>query len=104
MTSGAAGSVWEVIDSGDVYFSYGGKDQYDCGRWACVMVQAVSTTGCPGGVYIEAAIENSNGAVVGWTNVRLGALAPDQVGADLLEDVRGLGTSFTVNEVNCRKT
>ena len=103
MTSGAAGSVWEVIESGDLYFSYGASDQFTCGRWDCVMVQVVSLTGCPGGAYVEAAIENSDGAVVGWTNVRIGALEPEQVGADLLEDVRGIGSSFNVNEVKCRR-
>lgn len=104
MTSGAAGSVWEVIESGDFYFSYGADDQFDCGRWDCVMVQVVSLTGCPGGAYVEASIENAGGAVVGWTNVRIGAIEPDQVGADLLEDTSGLGSSFNVSEVKCYKS
>jgi len=95
------GEAWQVITSGELYLRYGEPDEFTCGMWDCLMVVVYSRTGCPGGVYVEAAIER-DGVVVGWTNDVVGALSPDQTGTGFLDDIEGTGGTFRVNEVVCR--
>lgn len=92
---------WSVAESGNVYYRFLDDDEFSCGNYDCVGVAVAAIEGCPGGVYIEAAIE-SGGVVVGRTNEVLGALDPEQVGAALLEDVRDIGDTFKITEINCR--
>jgi hypothetical protein len=94
------GQDWSVIESGSLYYRYLEYEEFSCDRYDCVGVAVYSYEGCPGGVYIEAAIESS-GIVVGRTNEVIGALLPEQVGATILEDYQDMGDSFRISDVNC---
>jgi len=96
----SSGEGWEVITSGDLYFRFARDDEFTCGYWDCTGVFVLSMTGCPGGVYVEAAIEN-NGVVVGRANAVIGSLQAAQGGAVILEDINSVGGSFRVNQVQC---
>lgn len=96
----SSGEGWEVVSSGDLYFRFARDDEFSCGYWDCVGVVVLSMSGCPGGVYVEAAIE-SNGVVVGQANAIIGSLQAEQVGAEVLEDLTNTGGTFRVATVQC---
>lgn len=100
-TSGAVGEVFEVIQSGTLYFRYMGSDEFTCGYWNCVGVAVYTMDGCPGGVYLDASVLDSSGTVVGYANTQIGPLRADEQGAELLETTVDWSDSFRVETVNC---
>lgn len=100
-TSGEVGKVFDVIESGSLYFRYLDDDEFSCGYWGCTGVQVYSVDGCPGGVYVEASVLE-NGVVVGRANLWTGALRADETGGGLLETTyQGSNVSFRLEEVTC---
>lgn len=84
----------------NVYFRWLDADEYNCGRWDCGGFSVVAEDGCPGGLYLEAAIM-SGGVQVGWTNETFSGLGAGDSAADIFEMVTADGDSFQLTEVSC---
>lgn len=102
-TSGDVGAVFDVVESGSLYFRYLEPSEYSCGYWRCIGVAVVSMKGCSGGVYVEASLLDVNNNVIGYTNARMGALKAEEQGLELLETPNDMTDMFRIEEVNCRR-
>lgn len=101
MTSGEAGSVWDVADPGEFYFQFMDSADFTCGHFNCIGVAVFTVSGCPSGAYVEASVLDDDGVVVDYTNLRIGALAPEETGAGLLETTTDWASTFRISKANC---
>lgn len=100
MTSGDAGDKWSVAESGNVYYRYLTDEEYSCGWMNCFGVAVYTIKGCPSGVYIQASLMAGKG-VIGYTNARIGYLAPEEVGSEILQFSDSGVDTTRIDEVNC---
>lgn len=95
-----AGQGYENMGS-NVYFRWLEDSEYSCGNWDCAGFAVVAADGCPGGLYLEAAIMSGD-SQVGWTNETFAAIPAKGSAAGIFEMVAATGDSFTLSEVYCR--
>lgn len=85
----------------DVYFAWADSSNFTCGRYDCIAFAVVAAEGCPGGMYLEAAIMRG-GTQVAWTNETFSGLGKGDSASGFFDDIYGQGDSFRLTEVNCR--
>ncbi|WP_166871494.1 hypothetical protein [Salinibacterium sp. ZJ450] len=83
-----------------IYYQFADPADFSCGRWDCVYVSVITTSNCPGGVYVEAAVMR-NGVAIGMANHLAAGAAPFTTIAALLEDFSDAGDSFELSKINC---
>ncbi|MFV0634898.1 hypothetical protein [Demequina sp.] len=85
----------------NVYFRWAERDEYSCGRYDCIAFSVIAHDGCPGGLYLEAAIMR-DGTQVDWTNETFSAIPQYGSASGFFEDIFSQGDSFQLTEANCR--
>lgn len=83
-----------------LYFRWLDSSEYECGYYDCAGFAIVAEDGCPGGVYLEAAIM-SGGVQVGWTNTSFTAVPPKGSATGAFEMVTASGDSFNLSGASC---
>lgn len=91
---------WDSVGD-DVYFRWADNDEFSCGRYDCLAFHVIAVNGCPGGMYLEAAILSGN-TQVGWTNETFTGIPAGGDATGFFEDIYGQGDGFRLTEMNCR--
>jgi hypothetical protein len=91
---------YESVGDG-VYFAWSDSADFSCGRYDCIAFSVIAPDGCPGGMYLEAAIMRGS-TQVAWTNETFTGLGRGDSASGFFEDIYGQGDSFRLTEVNCR--
>jgi hypothetical protein len=90
-------------DDSTLSYKYLDPNQYSCQSFAeygCGKIVVTASSSCFAGIYAEANHLDSNGAVIGYANDTLSALAADQIGY-LEFDFTDSGSSYQVTKLHC---
>lgn len=94
--------VWHQF-SGDYYIRYADKSEYSCDYFGCkvVRVKTMAPSGCPGGLYVEASVDDAGGASVGRATEITAALPQGKEAIVELIDTSGRGEKMVVTDLHC---
>ena len=94
-------SGWTLAESGNLFWRWADDGNVTCGTYPCSGVEVLTgARGCPGGVYVEAAIMNGETSI-GRDNEITAGLRENSNAAIILENYLGYGDSLRMSDVHC---
>ena len=94
-------SGWTLAESGNLFWRWADDSNVTCGTYPCSGVEVrTGARGCPGGVYVEAAIMNGETSI-GRDNEITAGLRDNASAAIILKNYLGYGDSLRMSDVHC---